>query len=170
MKLENLTKDVDKCISSRAHYAALSLILTFPDICSGLEMPNQRGKKRYIKWCDKYFVPTNNYQGILEGNDIYALRCAYLHAGTDDITEQAVHKTISRFRFVYSVHGNFFHRNSISYEGSDTHVLQLDLPEFCEEMIKAVQFFIVNNTGNKEIENEVAKLSTIENDEDGFRI
>ena len=39
-------------------YAALSLALTLPDVCSSLERPGpSKPQKRYKRWCERWLVP-----------------------------------------------------------------------------------------------------------------
>ena len=78
---------------------ALALALTLPDICGEIEYPCEpSGKKRYAKWCDANFDFDDSHIGFgtekaeLNGELLYALRCAFLHSGNDDLLSQPAGK------------------------------------------------------------------------------
>ena len=53
--LERLILDVDKAMDAEAYLAALSLMLTLPDICAKAKYGNSLGnKKRYTRWYNEY--------------------------------------------------------------------------------------------------------------------
>ena len=83
-------------------YSALALALTLPDICGRLESPSQRSQARYEAWWNSWVEPAyaTSSGGLLGGGDAYALRCAVLHEGRDDILAQKAREAIERFIFV----------------------------------------------------------------------
>lgn len=78
-------------------FAAVPLALTLPDVCGAIDEPDTRSRGRYIRWWDAYMArryvvwpdgdedPQWEPFTYLPGTDAYALRCSYLHAGTDQI-------------------------------------------------------------------------------------
>lgn len=79
-------------------FAALPIALTLPDICGAVDDPGPgKSKKRYVAWWDAYMAPRYWVRPdedeepqwepftYLPGPDAYALRCAYLHSGTDEV-------------------------------------------------------------------------------------
>ncbi len=86
------------------YIAALALTLTLPDICGQVEFPELNGRghvgERYKKWFDLHLKQYYDEDGIMH-TDIaaldnkmkrvfnaeicYALRCAVLHSGNDDV-------------------------------------------------------------------------------------
>lgn len=53
--LERLILDIDKAMDAEADLAALSLMLTLPDICAKAKYGDSLGnKKRYTKWYNEY--------------------------------------------------------------------------------------------------------------------
>lgn len=92
--IDRLIEDVERALDANAFMAALSLILTLPDICAKAEYGNTLGnKERYIKWYDsyigKYEKEPDPPQGIelpyLSGEVVYQLRCSVLHQGTPNV-------------------------------------------------------------------------------------
>jgi hypothetical protein len=70
---------------------------------------------------------------FLTGGDFYALRCAYLHQGEDDITGQSAQDVLERFQFVVPQEGRVVHNNRGDGE------LQLQVDIFCEEICEGVE-------------------------------
>lgn len=90
-----LIDDVNKALDAECYYAALSLVLTFPDICGKAAYPQEtRTKKRYIKWYDEHIgkyeqCPCEHCKKTqmpyLSGEVVYSLRNSFLHQGTPNI-------------------------------------------------------------------------------------
>jgi hypothetical protein len=90
-----LIDDVNKALDAECYYSALTLVLTFPDICGKAEYPQERSTaKRYIDWYDKHIgkyeqCPCEQYQNMpmpyLSGEVVYSLRNSLLHQGTPNI-------------------------------------------------------------------------------------
>lgn len=93
--LLQLIDDVDKALDAESYFSALSLVLTFPDICGKAEYPGERSTaKRYIDWYDNHVgkyeqYPCEQCQTIpmpyLSGEVVYSLRNSLLHQGTPNI-------------------------------------------------------------------------------------
>jgi hypothetical protein len=92
-------------------FAALPLALTLPDICGAVDDPGAgKSKKRYIEWWDTYMAhrywvrPDKDEEPrwepftYLPGPEAYALRCAYLHSGTDNVEGGST--VLHRIRFL----------------------------------------------------------------------
>jgi hypothetical protein len=107
----------------------LSLIL--PDICGKFKDSNKSFSERYPEWFDKYLG--ERYNGYLSGKDCYALRCSFLHEGSDGISQQRARKVLDYFVFI----PNGAHCNKLSnchfgdpkYDGKE--ILQLSVSKFC---------------------------------------
>ena len=49
--IKRLIEDINRALDAEAYMAALSLVLTLPDICAKAEYGDSLGnRKRYIKW------------------------------------------------------------------------------------------------------------------------
>lgn len=78
-----------------AYEAALALALTLPDICAKVENgKSTTSGNDYIAWVDKYVnfkvlsFCSDTQQAEMDGTLVYALRCAFLHCGNDQIKDQ----------------------------------------------------------------------------------
>lgn len=90
-----LIDDVKKALDADCYYAALSLVITFPDICGKAAYPGEKNtSKRYKDWYDehigKYEQCPCEYckkepMPYLSGEVVYSLRNSFLHQGTPNI-------------------------------------------------------------------------------------
>lgn len=153
--MKEIINSVQKAITNKNWYAALFVSLTLPDICGKIEDPNKNLPNRYVEWFKQYMP---QYQGFLSGEDCYALRCALLHEGKDDISEQ---KKQVLEHFVFLTSGS--HRNLV---GGKDPFLQLNVQKFCEEICAGVQSWMANITSNADA---LVRLNqTIEIHEPGY--
>jgi len=140
--LKAFLEAANQAINQRNWYAALVLSLTLPDICGWLENPGQPSTKRYVDWCRRYLQPKyTSHIGaereehiFLTAEDTYALRCALLHEGVDDITRQRVQSVLMHFRFVEPPDSGRIHCNS----WNDV-ILQLQVDIFCKDIVEGVE-------------------------------
>jgi len=137
--MEHLTNAVRLAVGGSNWYAALSLALTLPDICGGLESPKKTSRARYVEWCNSYLVPRytlrvgadGRERVFLHGKDCYALRCAVLHEGSD-IVGHSASEALDSFLLVAPRDGWTVHCN----QSGTKLLLQVDL--FCEDICKGV--------------------------------
>ena len=158
--MERFTRAIEKSIKSENWYAALTLALTIPDICGRLSNPElaKESKKRYVKWFDEYVL--HHYESpfhgegftFMSGEDCYALRCALLHEGRDDITSQKARREVLS-KITFSTTGS--HRCHI--EG----VLILNLQAFCSEICQAVKSWNEDCKDSSDIQDAIKELLTI---------
>ena len=81
--MEKRIQEARKCLDNGLYEAALALALTLPDICGQVEYPAiKKVGERYTKWIDDF--------KHLESQDIYKLRCAFLHSGDQDISSDTI--------------------------------------------------------------------------------
>lgn len=139
--MEHLVTAVRSAVDQSNWYAALGLALTLPDICGRLEAPGKGSRARYVAWCNEYLVPRYTAhlgpQGtkhvFLHGEDCYALRCAVLHEGADEIVTQSARKALDSFRFVAPLDESRVHCNQFNSR------LQLQVGLFCEDICASVE-------------------------------
>ena len=142
--MQELVNSVRTAIAQRNWYAALSLALALPDICGFLESPNDGSQRRYVAWCDRFLVPRYTTRigpdqiehVFLSGQDCYALRCAFLHEGSDDITRQRARQALESFVFVEPPNGRMIHRNQANAR------LQLQVDIFCADVCAGVDSWL----------------------------
>lgn len=158
--MNNFTNSLRKALETENWYAVLFISLTLPDICGKIDEPSLGSQARTVNWYNKYLKPIYTSQvGVnrqehtfLTGSDFYALRCAYLHEGSDDITTQRARETLEKFIFVQPTTSNIcIHRNA-----SNT-ALQLQVNEFGAEVLNAVENWLSN------VSSDAEKMKKIEN-------
>lgn len=103
--MQQLIDDVNKALSADCYYAALSLALTFPDICGKAEFPQDKIAQRYIKWYDEYVgkfeqCPCGRCHDTpmpyLSGEVIFNLRNSFLHQGTPNIDINKIKDAVNK--------------------------------------------------------------------------
>jgi len=95
--MENIINSARESIKTGNYYGALFIALTLPDICSALGNGTTNGDL-YAKWFEDNLL---QYKRFCSGNDCYALRCALLHQGKDNITEQKKRDYVGHKRKIY---------------------------------------------------------------------
>jgi len=163
--MEKLTHALKCSIEQKNWYSAVILALTLPDICGKIEYPGECSGTRYKKWCEKYLEPKYTDQigpahmecihKFLSGSDCYALRCALLHEGSDDITEQRARESLDRFHFTAPPESGSMHRNQKNT------VLQLQVDSFALDVIDSINewlFEIHDDTVKKNKLNELVRI------------
>ena len=166
--MERFTQAIKKSIESENWYAALTLALTIPDICGRLSYPElkKKSQERYVKWFDKYML--HNYESsfhgegftFMSGGDCYALRCALLHEGRDDITSQKARRKEVLSKFVITTTG--FHLCKING------LLVLNLQSLCYEICQAVKEWNEDYKEDQHVQLGMAELLTIQTQDFSF--
>lgn len=167
-----------KAVADKNWYGALSLALTLPDLAASLEdADGKTSGRKFAAWFDVWMPSYSQGQvrsafgkdlqipPMMTGNDCYALRCAVLHNGTDDIEEQRARETLRRFNFTFGGEGVEVHRNR------NGDVLQLEVGIFASEICDACErwreHFIESEP---EAKNREARLIVITDPRNGFSI
>lgn len=156
--MNDLIKALEECLLSHNWHAALFVALSLPDICGKIETPLiNSSQQRYAEWFNKYVTPkytsintqTGQENIFLSGNDCYALRCAYLHEGVDDVTMQRAREAVDSFLFIVAPIGMTIHCNMLNAK------LQLQVNIFCTDIMNGV------NSWLNDIENDIHKQTAI---------
>lgn len=147
------------------YYSALVVAFTLPDVTSKLQSPDKYTSERYVKWFDDYMQSEyiteigaeHEKVNFLTGGDFYALRCSLLHQGETDIINQKARKHLSNFIFLKpdKYTNNFIHQNMIN------DVLQLQVDEFCEEIIESTEKWLEQHKDNSDINDKAKNLIDI---------
>lgn len=149
--LREALASVHQALSEQNWLAALALVLTLPDICGKVAYPRVSGSQaRYVAWFDQWLARPFGCAGrpdpddpALCGADMYALRCAFLHEGRDDISAQRARDLLGRFVFVAPVPRRIVHMNRM---GS---ALQLQVDLFCMTVCGAVERWLASVEGDE---------------------
>lgn len=176
--MKQLKEDVRQAIKQGNWYSALASALTLPDICGWLEYPNKGVGDRYTLWYDtcikeEYSGKYNDTDKVevilLSGNDCYALRCAYLHNGQDDITKQKASKSLkslNKFIFVTPSKSGESSKHPVrktyfDYDENIREELRLQVDEFCEHICCGVDKWEASVATRRDIQEKLGQLLTI---------
>jgi hypothetical protein len=165
--MERFTNSLRKSVEHGDWYVALTMALTLPDICGRIQCPGAKSQPRYVEWFNHWLAyqfkrkigPDRFEHTFMSGDDLYALRCSYLHQGDVDITTQRAQQqrnALDRFVFVVPPEGCVIHLNQ-----SDR-TLQLQVSIFCEIVADAVDRWYASNKADSRIAHEVQKLLVIQ--------
>ncbi len=132
--MDQLLKSVRSALKKKNYYVALFTALTLPDICAASEH-GRATPARYSAWWEEHL---SQYKGFLSGNDCYALRCAVLHQGKDDITEHTIREALDYCVFL-TKGPNLSLFSNCEFNGKNQSFLQLNVQSFCEDVCGAVE-------------------------------
>lgn len=157
--MENLINSIKQSLENRNWYAGLTLALTLPDIAGKIEYPNLGSRNRFIDWFNIYILdkyraeigPDRIETFFLSGGDCYALRCAYLHEGSSNITGQNAREILDDFHFVSPRENSLIHCNRSNNK------LQLQVDTFCTDIINGI------NTWKQNISEDAEKMERLNN-------
>lgn len=149
----DLLNALSQAIEQKNWHAALYLSLTLPDVCVRLQDPAATRGKHYIEWATTYFEPMYTAEisaererhVFLSGTDLYALRCAVLHAASDNVSGERVAQALQSFAFFEPAPSGSVHMNQFD------DALQLDVKKFCFDMIEAVNAWLSTVDSNEEV-------------------
>lgn len=130
-------RDLSHALQAGSPFSALALALALPDICGNIEYPqmhapNQVGD-RYRRWCNEWAQMLT-----VSGADCYALRCAYLHNGSDEFSGPAARRaTFNRIQFTVGQVGGGWAANAIPFGAG----LLARIPHetFCRDMVGSAE-------------------------------
>ncbi|EHU2349629.1 hypothetical protein [Acinetobacter baumannii] len=155
---------LETSIKTENWYSVLFISLSLPDICGKIDNPTAGSKKRSIEWFDKYMKnlyiykigPMGKEVSFLSGSDFYALRCAYLHEGSDDITNQNAQETLEKFEFI-EPNSNMV-KMHMNLRGK---TLQLQVSEFGKEILTALKQWTIDVKEDHIKQDKITKLLNI---------
>jgi hypothetical protein len=157
--MKQLVSALRQAASDSNWRAALFIGLAMPDICGKLQSPLENSGKRYRAWFEKYLAANYVFDGpegpqmFMTAGDCWALRCALLHAGSDEINEQQAQKQLSQFKFT---------TNPAAHMMKIESVLVLNVGRFCEEICTAAELWMNDMEGNLEVEERIKSMMVVE--------
>lgn len=158
-RLGKYIESLNASILNQNWYAVLVTALVLPDICASLSKHGKTHRRDYEEWATKYFCP-NYPRGFLVGGDLYALRCAMLHQGQDNLDDQYAKVALDKFSFTIPVRGLSMNNNKVVTNNGT--VLQLQVDKFGMSMIGAVEKWMNEVKDDKEVEKRAEKLVSIQ--------
>lgn len=169
--MKELTDAVRSGVAQRNWYASLALALALPDMCGFLQAPDVGSQCRYVAWCDQFLVPRytseigpdHTKHVFLLGQDCYALRCAFLHEGREDVTGQSARKALDSFMFVEPPRGGRIHCNQSDGK------LQLQVDIFCGDVCAGVDEWVKEVLSKRsDAQARMAELLSVRSPDGGF--
>jgi len=155
--MENYIISIRKAINDNNLYTALFTILNFSDICASLDAQDGKSNRtRYAKWYEDYI--NQIYLKHISGKDCYILRCALLHQGVDDVSDNEKRDVLEKICFrekgshLLSIRNHNFHGKVIP------NFILINVKEFAEDMCKAVEKWQKVNNNNQKT-NKLFKIS-----------
>lgn len=147
--MKRFTGAINRCLETENWYGAIILSLIMPDICGRIAYPTMNTGQRYRKWFNDYL--SGPYEGFMTASDCYALRCAMLHIGTGDVTEQNARDTLGRFLFSTRP----AHRIKIDDR------LVLNVARFCGEVVHAIEEWSKEIEGKADAQEAIQEFLTV---------
>ncbi len=160
--MEPILLAIETAMKNKNWHGALLICLTVPDICSSLENSTHNSKERYINWFKKYL--DDKYNKYLSGDDCYALRCSYIHEGTNVIEHQRARKVLDKFVFIPQG-SHFILISNCNFGGTaddNKNILQLSVETFCKDIIEAARKWLGDIESNSEIQERISDMLKIE--------
>lgn len=149
IKVGNFINSVEKSLLNNNFHAAISIALMLPDICGTLETPKKQHQLIYFDWYDRYLKM--KYVDYLTGLDFYAIRCAYLHQGFDEVDSQKSKDIIEKFQFISSgSHCIFLGGNTYDNVKQKTQLI-LNPTEFSNDIIQGTNSWISEHKNDSTI-------------------
>ena len=143
MDNQRIVDDINVAERAGAYMSAMALALTIPDICMG----NKSTREDYIDWVQTYYVEPDDSFGIT-GEELYALRCSFLHQHNANINIQPVLKGAKPKKFLlrfpqkpHAVSMSVFLRDP--QESKDT--ININATLVVHKMLIAYGLFLRNN-------------------------
>jgi hypothetical protein len=142
--MHHLLHSITAAVAQGNWYAALSTALAVPDICGWLEDPSAGSQTRYVAWFDRFvgpeyiheIGPDRDRHVFLSGRDCYALRCAFLHEGREEIASQRARDALDRFQFTVAPPTWTVHCNLLGAK------LQLQVDIFCAQIVNGAEHWL----------------------------
>lgn len=158
--MDNLSKAIESAITNKSWYGALFVALCVPDICGYVESPTTRSQARYEKWFEKYMLnkyssfigPDKTPHTFISPSDCYALRCALLHEGREEIVDQRARDALDRFHFIEPPPNRQIHLNQIN------NILQLQVDVFCKDVLEGLAQWRKDIQGTLDIEQRISNV------------
>lgn len=160
--MNRLIDDVNKALDAEAYFAALSLVLTLPDICAKAEYGDtiKSNKERYIKWYDKYIgqnlkAPLDEGETpfpYLSGEVVYSLRNCVLHQGEPTVEKEKIKDETNKLDYFelviqkkneWGIYVDAAHKSE-SLEGI-RRSYSLNIRRLCMVICKTVAWYYKNN-------------------------
>lgn len=162
--MKTFIDSIKLAVSNENWYGALFIALIIPDICGKIEFPIKHTNKRYPEWFDKYVRHKYEFGDCFQedgtifmtGEDCYALRCALLHEGHQDLRTQKANEKIQRIDFVVPKSG--INRHKINASNIE---YQLEVDKFCLDICAGAEQWLRDVSRNQEVQDRMKNIFEI---------
>jgi hypothetical protein len=157
--LHRYLADIHYALKAGAFYSALALSVAIPDICGGIEYPDEKSVgKRYRDWFDQWCAMLQSY---LDAADCYAIRCSYLHQGIDEFSgPNAVAARLTHIEFTVGMTDGGW---SLSYVPSALGpeakgAVRIPVEDFCRDMTTSADAWCRSRSSDPRVASALARL------------
>jgi hypothetical protein len=162
--METFIGSIRLAVANENWYGALIISLILPDICGKIEYPAKPTNKRYPEWYDKYvkhkYKLGDCYKKcgtlFMTGKDCYALRCALLHEGHQDLRTQKANEKLQKIHFV--VPRKEQNRHKINFSNIE---FQLEVDKFCLDICASAEQWLHDVSSNQYVQDRMKHLFKI---------
>jgi hypothetical protein len=165
--MQDLLGQISASLNAKHYYLTLIATLTIPDIAGALDAADGMSTgNRYAAWFEKWVHPEffetmrsalpAHLSGIpmnmahpLSGADCYRFRCSLLHQGTTQ------HPKSKYSRIIFVEPGA---TKSVIHYTKMNDVLTIDLPLFCEEVLRGASKWLAASSGTEPFEGNLKKF------------
>lgn len=154
--LDVYVTDLLRSLGAGAQHSALALALALPDICGSIEYPTERrGGVRYVNWCNTW-----GKMLVVSGADCYALRCAYLHGGSEEFSgPSAVAALFGRLQFTIGhVDGVWKSQALPPAAPGAKQTARIPVESFCRDMATSADAWCRAHENDKRVAEAIAGL------------
>jgi hypothetical protein len=161
--MNHILDSIERSLQHNNYAAALAQALTLPDICGwllGIGSTRERFTKFFDDHLARHYVlevgARSRRVEFMSAADLYALRCAYLHQGSSDLSGQKAAGALQKFELVAAEGSSFLHCNRLP-----SNVLQIDVPTFCRQLAEGARSFLAASNGDQSVRDRLGKLGEI---------
>lgn len=154
--LDVYVMDMLRSLSAGAQHSALALALALPDICGSIEYPTERKVGvRYANWCNTW-----GKMLAVSGADCYALRCAYLHNGSEEFSgPAAVAALFERIHFTIGQVEGVWKSQALPAEALGAkQTARIPVETFCRDMATSVDAWCRAHDSDERVAEAIAGL------------
>ena len=168
--MQEFVDSIETSLKDKNYHAALFVALSLPDICGKIDELGEQSKARFVQWYDTYvkkYYCKEDGTCTLSGSDCYALRCAFLHEGGDDVGGLRSQDVVEKFEFVVITPVITYH--NVASDGGAK--LQLNVVDFCKDVVRACNEWLDVIKGANDKQQQLGAMLSIRNlnDEDPYR-
>tara|TARA_B110000091_G_C13628582_1_gene396125 strand:- start:94 stop:558 length:465 start_codon:yes stop_codon:yes gene_type:complete len=146
-----VTSSILKSLESENWFAALFISLSLPGLCGDIEFTSGNDLENYSKWFDDNL--SIDYNGLILGKDCFYLQQALFFKQTDIMHREI----IERFHFILPEDSTQKYAHKSLVDG----VLQLHLHQFCIDITKGFERWIVKINNTAETQKKLESLSKV---------